>query len=102
MKSTGIVRQIDGLGRVVLPKEMRKGLGLEIGDPIEFCTENGNIVLKPYHAADEIKDLAIRIKDRLKSDGYSSRVTSNGIAIIGELLAILEEENNGTQNTEGI
>ena len=48
MKSTGIVRNIDSLGRIVLPVEMRKLLEMNIGDPIEFFSEGDSIVLKKF------------------------------------------------------
>ncbi len=48
MKSTGIVRNLDALGRVVLPMEMRKTLGIEEKDPIEITLEGDTIVLRKY------------------------------------------------------
>lgn len=48
MKSTGIVRKIDELGRVVIPKELRGTLAIEIKDAIEIFVENDKIILKKY------------------------------------------------------
>lgn len=50
MKATGIVRRIDDLGRIVIPKEIRRAMRIYEGDPLEifFDTDN-NIVLKKYH-----------------------------------------------------
>lgn len=48
MRSTGIVRKMDELGRVVIPKETRKVLEINEGDPIEFFIEGENIILKSY------------------------------------------------------
>ena len=49
MKATGIVRRVDDLGRIVIPKEIRKQLKIGESDPIEiFLSENGEIILKPY------------------------------------------------------
>ena len=48
MKSTGIVRNLDALGRVVLPMEMRKTLNIEEKDPIEITLEGDTIVLRKY------------------------------------------------------
>lgn len=48
MKSTGIVRKIDELGRVVLPIELRRVLDINIKDPIEVYTDDEKIVLKKY------------------------------------------------------
>lgn len=49
MKATGIVRRIDDLGRVVIPKEIRRQMGIREGDPLEFFIENDAICLKKYH-----------------------------------------------------
>ena len=48
MKSTGIVRKIDELGRIVLPMELRKTLNIQIKDPIEIYVEGDSVVLKKY------------------------------------------------------
>ena len=50
MKSTGIVRRIDDLGRVVLPIELRRTLNLEVRDPVEIFIEGDAIVLRKYDA----------------------------------------------------
>lgn len=51
MKSTGIVRKTDALGRVVLPKELRATLGLEENAPLEIFTDGDSIILKKYRPA---------------------------------------------------
>ena len=48
MKSTGIVRRIDELGRVVLPIELRRNLGIMEKDPIEIYVDEDSIILKKY------------------------------------------------------
>lgn len=48
MKSIGVVRKVDQLGRIAIPKELRKVLKIEIGIPIEFYTQDDMIVLKKY------------------------------------------------------
>ena len=48
MKATGIVRKIDPLGRVVLPKELRNTMGLPEGTPMEIFTEGDSIILRKY------------------------------------------------------
>lgn len=48
MKSTGIVRNIDFLGRVVIPKELRKTLEIKEGDPLEVFVAEDNIILRKY------------------------------------------------------
>ncbi|NRS51004.1 AbrB/MazE/SpoVT family DNA-binding domain-containing protein [Brevibacillus sp. HB2.2] len=48
MKSIGVVRKIDPLGRVVLPMELRNTLGLPEGTPMEFFVNNDQIIIKKY------------------------------------------------------
>lgn len=48
MKATGIVRRVDELGRIVIPKELRRTLDINEGDPLEIFTDGEGIVLKAY------------------------------------------------------
>lgn len=48
MKSTGVVRKLDTLGRVVIPIELRKTMGIDIKDTLEIYTEGDEIILKKY------------------------------------------------------
>lgn len=48
MKEIGIVRRVDELGRIVIPKEIRKSLRIKEGDPLEIFIDNNGLVLKPY------------------------------------------------------
>lgn len=50
MKAIGIVRKIDPLGRVVLPIELRRTLGIEENDPMEIFATADGIVIRPYHS----------------------------------------------------
>ena len=51
MKSTGMVRTVDHLGRIVLPIEIRKTMDIKEKDPIEIYTDDGKIILMKYHPA---------------------------------------------------
>ena len=68
MKSTGIVRKVDELGRVVLPIELRRTLDIEIRSPLEIYVDGDMIVLKKYEPAcifcGEAKDV-VNFKDRI-------------------------------------
>lgn len=48
MKSTGIVRKVDELGRIVLPSELRKSLGIDVKDSLEIYTSGDSVILKKY------------------------------------------------------
>ena len=50
MSVCGIVRNMDSIGRVVIPKELRDSLGIKSGDPIEILAKNNEIVIKKYNS----------------------------------------------------
>ena len=59
MKATGIVRRIDDLGRVVIPKEIRRTLRIREGDPLEIFTDReGQVILKKYSPIGELNDFS--------------------------------------------
>lgn len=47
-KATGIIRRVDELGRIVIPKELRETLGIEEGTPLEIFTRGSEVILKKY------------------------------------------------------
>lgn len=66
MKATGIVRRIDDLGRVVIPKEIRRTLRIREGDPLEIFTDReGEIILKKYSPIGELNQFAKQYADSL-------------------------------------
>lgn len=48
MKATGIVRKVDQLGRIVVPKELRKTMGIDIGSPLEIYVEDDRVIVRKY------------------------------------------------------
>ncbi len=59
MKATGIVRRIDDLGRIVIPKEIRKTLKINEGNPLEIFTDaQGNVIFKKYSPVGEMTEIA--------------------------------------------
>lgn len=62
MKSTGIVRRIDTLGRIVIPKELRRILGIGEEDPVEIYTEGDLIILRKYNPGCAICGSMIRVR----------------------------------------
>lgn len=78
MKATGIVRRIDDLGRVVIPKEIRRTLRIREGDPLEiFVDRDGEVILKKYSPIGELGDFAKEYAESL----YES---TNHITIISD------------------
>jgi AbrB family transcriptional regulator (stage V sporulation protein T) len=77
MKATGIVRRIDDLGRVVVPKEIRRTLRIREGDPLEIFTDReGEIILKKYSPIGELGQFAKQYADSLtQTTGHIVAIT---------------------------
>ena len=104
-EKTGIVRRIDALGRVVVPKEMRKILRWEVNDPLEMYTERGELIIKKYAPMKSVAALASEVgagiaeqseqrciitdTDNVVYDSKSSGLTGKNIS--EELCAALKE-----------
>ena len=83
MKSTGVVRRIDDLGRVVIPKEIRRTLRIKEGDPLEIFTEKaGEIILKKYSPIGELSEFATEYAETLtKTTGHIACITDKDTVI---------------------
>ena len=65
MKSTGVVRRIDDLGRIVLPKEIRKTLRIREGESLEIYTNGEEIVLKKFTSSSDLKEISQNLIDTI-------------------------------------
>lgn len=83
MKATGIVRRIDDLGRVVIPKEIRRTMRIREGDPLEIFTESdGTVVFKKYSPIGELGEFAKQYADSLaKTLGVPSCISDKDAII---------------------
>ena len=79
MKATGIVRRIDDLGRVVIPKEIRRTLRIRESDPLEIFTDReGEIILKKYSSIGELGSFAKEYVESLAQvSGYTACITDH-------------------------
>lgn len=75
MVSTGIVRRIDELGRVVIPKEIRRALKIKDGDPLEMYRDNDKLILTKYAPADDKQDAVDTLCEWLKDAEQSAILT---------------------------
>lgn len=84
MRATGIVRRIDDLGRIVIPKEIRRVLRIREGDSMEIYTDaEGEIVLKKYSPIGELSNLAIQFADSISGNcGQITVVTDKDSVIV--------------------
>lgn len=68
MKATGIIRRIDDLGRVVIPKEIRRTMKIREGDPLEIYTDNnGTVIFKKYRVEDDPVEMLEDIRTVLET-----------------------------------
>ncbi|MDB4868995.1 MAG: spoVT [Cohnella sp.] len=83
MKATGIVRRIDDLGRVVIPKEIRRTLRIREGDPLEiFVDRDGEVILKKYSPIGELGEFAKEYAESLyESMGHIAMITDRDTVI---------------------
>ncbi len=83
MKATGIVRRIDDLGRVVIPKEIRRSLKIREGDPLEiYVDREGEVILKKYSPIGELGEFAQEYADSLfESTGHIACISDRDVVI---------------------
>ena len=83
MKATGVVRRIDDLGRVVIPKEIRKVHRIKEGDPLEIFTDKeGEIILKKYSPIGELTEFASNYAETIsKTTGHIACITDKDTVI---------------------
>lgn len=126
MKATGIVRRIDDLGRVVIPKEIRRTLRIREGDPLEIFTDrDGEVILKKYSPISELGSFAkeyaetlyetlgtpVLISDRdemiaaaglSKKDYLNRRLSPDVEEIVSKRSVVMEKHENSVEWVPGI
>ena len=83
MKATGIVRRIDDLGRVVIPKEIRRTMRIREGDPLEiFVSNEGEVIFKTYSPISELGSIAAQYCEVLfRTAGYPVLITNRDLVV---------------------
>ena len=95
MKATGIVRRIDDLGRVVIPKEIRRTMRIREGDPLEIYTDtDGQVIFKKYSPMGELSEFAAQICDALHK-------TTGSIAVVCDRDAVIAVAGGGKRELMG-
>ena len=83
MKATGIVRRVDDLGRIVIPKETRRTLKIREGDPLEIYTEkDGGVIFRKYSPMGELQDFAAQICESIGANTGRIAAVSDRDSII--------------------
>jgi AbrB family transcriptional regulator (stage V sporulation protein T) len=83
VKATGIVRRIDDLGRVVIPKEIRRNLRIREGDPLEiYVDREGEVILKKYSSIGELGEFAQEYADSLfEATGHTAFISDRDVIV---------------------
>lgn len=89
MKATGIIRRIDDLGRVVMPKEIRRIMGIKEGDPLEIWVEDGAVCYKKYETE---KVLGEELKTLVENFDSETPNGSMALSKLREAIQLLESE----------
>ncbi len=83
MKATGIVRRVDDLGRIVIPKEIRRTLRIREGDPLEIYTEkDGGVIFRKYSPMGDLQDFAAQLCDSIGANTGRIAAVADRDAII--------------------
>ena len=83
MKATGIVRRVDDLGRIVIPKEIRRTLKIREGDPLEIYTEkDGGVIFRKYSPMGDLQDFASQICESIGANTGHVAAVSDRDSII--------------------
>ena len=88
MRATGIVRRVDDLGRVVIPKEIRRSMGIKEGEPLEIYLENDAVIFRrySYNLVDEIERVAELIEFNCNADRETMADISRMLSTVAELV----------------
>ena len=96
MKATGIVRRIDDLGRVVIPKEVRAQLGIREGDPLElYMSDNhGELIIKKYDTTAPIRTVVNQLSDMTSDQDIFKDLEEDTAIALRALIKILKNNVN--------
>ena len=93
MKATGIVRRIDDLGRVVIPKEIRRTMRIREGDPLEIFTESdGTVIFKKYSPIGELGEFARQYAEALSKASFLFKTLSKHFKASGLATCISDKD----------
>ena len=91
MKATGIIRRIDDLGRVVIPKEVRRTLHIQEGDPLELFTEGDVICFRKYSPNSEISRTVEVLAEQIAVPEVAESLDATDLSVIKALIAMLQK-----------
>ena len=89
---TGIIRRIDDLGRVVIPKEVRHKMNITEGDPLEICFDGDRLYLEKYIASYEYEKHILHLVDRIVNDTDLTDAKTKAVALLKDACLLLKED----------
>ncbi len=90
MDNSGVVRQLDNLGRIVIPAEFRREVGMQIGDPIEIYCRDDVVYLRKYDQIDTFRTHLTNFRDTVEKENRLSREQSQELRkILHDLLDLI-------------
>lgn len=94
MKATGIVRRVDDLGRVVIPKEIRRSMGIREGEPLEIFLDEDAVIFRrySYKLTAEVARVAELVEHHCNADSETMRLLTDKFLEISKILKESEEE----------
>lgn len=86
MEARGVIRRIDELGRIVIPKEVRKQFGMEVGDPLEIIPTNEGVIIRTYPKAGSVLSYTKNLKDAICAQDWLKEGNQEELVDIVETL----------------
>ena len=94
MRATGIVRRVDDLGRVVIPREIRRSMGIKEGEPLEIYLENDAVIFRrySYKLTAEVARVAELVEQNCNADAETMRLLTDKFLEISKILKESEDD----------
>ena len=94
MKATGIIRRVDDLGRVVIPREIRRSMGIREGEPLEIYLENDAVIFRKYSfkLTAEVARVAELVEQNCNADRETIRLLTDKFLEISKILKESEDD----------
>lgn len=100
MKQTGIVRRIDDLGRIIIPKEIRRSLRISEGDPLELWIDGDSIVVTKYKHTLHMSEAINILKESLKDDFNNCKYKNELLNLVSVMEKLIKVENSSVSTEQ--
>lgn len=90
MRTTGYVRRVDDLGRIIIPKEIRRNISIREGDPLEIFMAEDGVLFKKYDCTISVKDILSNLGDAVEAGNYTHETVQEIRKCISDLRRLTE------------